>query len=284
VLNVGSAHLGEFGSREAIAQAKGELVEALPGDGTAVLNADDPLVAAMATRTAAHVVTFGTAAGSDVRVADLRVDEHARPRFRLHAPQGTADVALQLHGAHQALNAAAAAAAALTAGIPLDDVVAALEATTSISPHRMQVRTRTDGLVTIDDAYNANPDSVRAALEALATAAAGGRAWAVLGAMRELGAETDELHREVGAVAAGRGIAEVVAVGPDAAFVAEGAAGSAGWAGRARTVPDVDGAVALLRAEARPGDVVLVKASNSERLWRVADALLAETEPAEASA
>jgi UDP-N-acetylmuramoyl-tripeptide--D-alanyl-D-alanine ligase len=274
VLNVGAAHLGEFGSREAIATAKGELVEALPADGVAVLNADDPLVSAMAPRTEARVVTFGTAEGSDVRVVDLATDELARPSFRLETAAGAADVRLQLHGSHQALNAAAVVAAALAADIPLDTAVAALEATQRISAHRMHLRTRPDGLVAIDDAYNANPDSMLAAIAAVTSTAAGRRSWAVLGAMRELGPSSAQLHREVGEAAARAGLAEVVAVGADAVAIAEGAADVADWSGRARTVPDADGAVALLRAETGPDDVVLVKASNSERLWRVADALL----------
>ena len=127
VLNVGQAHLGEFGTREAIARAKSELVQALPSDGVAILNVDDALVAAMAATTQARVVTYGEAAAADVRIEDVTVDDTARARFRLVTPAGTAEVALAVHGRHQAGNAAAAAAVGLEAGMPLNDVVFALE-------------------------------------------------------------------------------------------------------------------------------------------------------------
>jgi UDP-N-acetylmuramoyl-tripeptide--D-alanyl-D-alanine ligase len=282
VLNVGDAHLGEFGSREAIATAKGELVEALPADGIAVLNADDPLVAAMAARTSARVVTFGESSRADVRVTDVVVDELARPRFRLVTADGEAAVALALHGRHQAFNAAAATAAAINAGVPLSDAVAALERTTSISAHRMQLRQRPDGLIVLDDAYNANPESVRAALQALARLGAGRRTWAVLGPMRELGSGSLEMHRQVGAFAAEVGLDELVVVGADATPIADGAEQAGSWSGRARRVADATAATAVLVAEAGAGDAVLVKASNSERLWRVADVVVAQMDRASA--
>ena len=275
VLNVGHAHLGEFGSRDAIATAKGELVEALGSGGVAVLNADDPLVMGMARRTSAKVVTFGLERDADVRVSDLDVDELDRPRFVVTAPQGRREVRLGVHGRHQALNAAAALAAGLVAGIALDDAIAALESVTVISPHRMQLRRRDDGLVVIDDAYNANPDSVSAALAALARLRGQGKTWAVLGPMRELGEESTDLHARVGVAAAELGIDELVVIGADAAAFAVGAEGVEGWAGRSHRVADATEAGTLLLERVRPGDVVLVKASNSEQLWRVADELLA---------
>jgi UDP-N-acetylmuramoyl-tripeptide--D-alanyl-D-alanine ligase len=268
VLNVGAAHLGEFGSREMVAQAKGELVEALPADGTAILNADDTLVAAMATRTPANVVTYGLAETADVRLIELTTDEAARARFTLSTPQGRVRVALSLHGAHHAHNAAAAIAAGLAAGLDLAPMVEAVEAATARSPHRMDVRTRADGVVVIDDAYNASPDSMLAGLKALVGMETQGRRWAVLGAMRELGAETEPAHREIGVQAAQLGVDRLVVVGPDAAHIADG------WPGEASVVDDADSAAALVAAELHGGDVVLVKASNSERLWRVADRLV----------
>lgn len=268
VLNVGSAHLGEFGSREMVAQAKGELVEALPPDGAAILNADDALVAAMAARTQAKVTTYGLAESADVRIVDLTTDDAARARFTLSAPNGRAFVALSLHGAHHAHNAAAAIAAGLAAGLDLAPMVAAVEGASARSPHRMDVRTRADGVVVIDDAYNASPDSMVAGLHALARMKTTGRRWAVLGAMRELGVETETAHRDVGVAAAKLGIDRLVVVGPDAAPIA------AGWAGDAKVVDDADDAADLVARELRDGDVVLVKASNSERLWRVADRLV----------
>ena len=165
VLNVGSAHLGEFGSVEGIAQAKGELVEALPADGVAVLNADDPRVAAMARRTAARVVTFGR--GAEVRADAVTLDA-GRARFRLVTPAGSAPVALRLVGAHHVGNALAAAAVAIELGGTPEGVAAALSAVVPASRWRMEVTDRADGVTVVNDAYNANPDSMAAALRALA--------------------------------------------------------------------------------------------------------------------
>jgi UDP-N-acetylmuramoyl-tripeptide--D-alanyl-D-alanine ligase len=281
VLNVGSAHLGEFGSLDAIAAAKGELVEALPPEGVAVLNADDQRVRAMADRTSARVVFFGTTPDADVHLADVELDDLARPGFQLHTFAGDARVQLQLSGEHHAINAAATAAAALCRGLPLDDVVAGLEGAAVRSAHRMEVRQRSDGLIVVDDAYNANPESMRAALDAFRRLAAGRRRWAVLGEMLELGDESVALHRAVGDVVAATGVDELLAV--DAAAPIAEAARSRAWSGHARVVPDAAAATAVLTAELRSTDAVLVKASNSLRLWEVADQILA-AQPAGASA
>jgi UDP-N-acetylmuramoyl-tripeptide--D-alanyl-D-alanine ligase len=279
VLNVGAAHLGEFGSREAIAEAKGELVEALPADGAAVLNADDPLVLAMRSRTAAAFVTFGIDNDAVVGVSDLTVDALARPQFSLRTPAGDVRVRLGLHGRHHAANAAAVAAAALHDGIDLDAVVDALESATARSAHRMAVIERSDGLVVIDDAYNANPESTKAALDALIRLSAPQRrrSWAVLGEMRELGADAEQLHLEVGGYAAAAGVDEIVAIG-EAAPIAAGATAVAGWNGRARVVDDTVAATRVVVEETQARDVVLVKASNSIQAWRVAEALAEATE------
>lgn len=154
VLNVGTAHLGEFGSRETIARAKGELVESLPDaadGGVAVLNADDPLVAAMAARTRAKVVTFGERADADYRAADVELDELARPSFTLHAPDGsTHRVELRVHGAHQVSNALAAAAVAVEAGVSPAAAAEALGAHVAVSQRRMEVTTLASGLTVIN--------------------------------------------------------------------------------------------------------------------------------------
>lgn len=273
VLNVGTAHLGEFGSREAIAAAKGELVEALPPPGTAILNADDRLVLGMAPRTRARVMTFGLAASADVRVTDLELDDLARPRFHLRTPQGGAQVALTVSGIHHAFNAAAVTAAGLALELDLAEIADALSTAVIRSPHRMDVRTRADGLTVIDDAYNANPESMQAALLALGRLAGGRRRWAVLGEMLELGDESDELHRQLGRVVALAGVEELVAVGATEALV-DGATATPEWQGRARLVPDAAAATTVLRDEVDADDVVLVKASNSIQLWDVADALM----------
>jgi UDP-N-acetylmuramoyl-tripeptide--D-alanyl-D-alanine ligase len=264
VLNVGRAHVGEFGSVEAIARAKGELVEALPADGIAVLNADDPLVAGMAGRTAARVVTFGRGSndsGAQVRAEDVRLDG-GQPRFTLVAPAGRAPVVLRLVGEHHVGNALAAAAVALELGGTPDGVAAALSAAEPASKWRMEVTDRADGLTVVNDAYNSNPESMRAALTALAALGDGTRrTWAVLGTMAEQGDATAAAHAEIAALARSLGIDRLVAVG------------TADYPGARRTA-DVAEAVELLRAEAGPGDVVLVKASRAAGLERVADGLL----------
>jgi len=268
VLNVGTAHVGEFGSRDAIAQAKGELVEALSSAGVAVLNADDERVAAMRTRTHGRVVTFG-AGDADVRVSDLDLDRLGRPRFRLSSGGETAEVSLRLVGEHQARNAAAATAAALAVGMTLADVAAALDTVASLSKWRMELHELPSGVVLLNDSYNANPESMRAALDAIATIGADdtvSRTVAVLGVMRELGEGSLEAHRQIGHYAAER-VARVLVIGADARGIHEGA-------GEVSTfVDDNAAAVAWLRQNLREGDAVLVKASRGARLDEVAAAL-----------
>jgi UDP-N-acetylmuramoyl-tripeptide--D-alanyl-D-alanine ligase len=288
VLNVGSAHLGEFGSRGAIAIAKGELVEALPpaaAGGVAVLNADDELVAAMAARTGARVVTFGATtpagAAAGVRAEQVRLDDRGRPAYRLVTAAGAADVQLGLYGAHQVPNSLAAAAIALELGLPLADVAAGLAAARPLSRWRMEVTERPDGVLIVNDAYNANPESMRAALTALHTMSRARRSWAVLGQMGELGAGAEHEHDALGRFAARLGVDRLVVVGPEAGPVHTAAAADGSWRGESVQVPDVGAAVHLLRRELRPGDVVLVKASRVAGLERVAAALLPD-EPAPA--
>jgi UDP-N-acetylmuramoyl-tripeptide--D-alanyl-D-alanine ligase len=277
VLNVGSAHLGEFGSREAIAEAKGELVEALAADGVAVLNVDDPLVATMATRTSAEVVGYGESEAAAIRISAISLDDEARARFRLSTPSGQADIALAVHGRHQAGNAAAAAAVGLAAGMTLSEVVDALEVTTAQSAHRMAVRRRADGLLVVDDAYNANPESMGAALEALVglTRSRGGKSWAVLGEMRELGDSRDTLHEASGRTIGELGVDHLVVVGEAAAPLVAGARSVSGWSGTVAEVVTADEAATVVAAAARD-DVVLVKASNALRLWQVADLVVGD--------
>ncbi|UJW36323.1 UDP-N-acetylmuramoyl-tripeptide--D-alanyl-D-alanine ligase [Saccharothrix sp. AJ9571] len=275
VLNVGSAHVGEFGSREGIAQAKGELPEALPEDGVAVLNFDDALVAGMASRTKARVVGVGEHPDATVRAEDLTLDEQARASFRLVTPAGSADVKLPLHGEHHVGNALSAAAVALELGASLEDVAARLSSVTRRSARRMEVTTRADGLVVLNDSYNANPESVRAALKTLASMSAGRRSWAVLGVMGELGADSVTAHDGIGRLAVRLNIDRLVVVGEDAAAMHQGASHEGSWGEESVLVPDTDAAIALLGEQLRPQDVVLVKASKVAALWRVADAVLA---------
>ncbi|MGK5549500.1 UDP-N-acetylmuramoyl-tripeptide--D-alanyl-D-alanine ligase [Streptomyces sp. URMC 127] len=289
VLNVGTAHVGEFGGREKIAVAKGELVEALPaaaGGGIAVLNADDPLVRAMTARTKARVVLFGEAPDADVRAEDVRLTATGQPAFTLHTPTGCAGVTMQLYGEHHVSNALAAAAVAHELGMPAEEIASALSGAGQLSRWRMEVTERADGVTIVNDAYNANPESMRAALRALAAmgtaaAAQGARTWAVLGRMAELGEESLAEHDAVGRLAVRLNVGKLVAVGGrEAAWLQMGAYNEGSWGEESVHVSDAQAAVDLLRSELRPGDVVLVKASRSVGLEWVAEQLLADGEVA----
>jgi UDP-N-acetylmuramoyl-tripeptide--D-alanyl-D-alanine ligase len=290
VLNVGTAHLGEFGSREAIAETKAELPQAVPSSGAVVLNVDDSAVAAMAEVTAARVVRVSRSPGTDVWADAVTLDELARPRFTLHAEGGQIDVALAVHGDHQVSNALCAAAVALECGATLEQVATALAAAGPASRHRMQVATRADGVTIVNDAYNANPDSMRAGLKALAWMArgAGGqgprgggrrrRSWAVLGEMAELGDDAISEHDNIGRLAVRLDVSRLIVIGTGRAMSAmhHGAVMEGSWGAEATMVADADAALAVLRSELRPGDVVLVKGSNSVGLGALADVLIAD--------
>ena len=284
VLNVGTAHLGEFGSREAIAATKAELPQAVPSSGAVILNVDDTAVAAMAEATAARVVRVSREpGGADVWAGPVTLDELARPRFTLHAGDGQMEIALAVHGDHQVSNALCAAAVALECGATLEQVAAALAAAGPASKHRMQVATRDDGVTIINDAYNANPDSMRAGLKALAWMAreAGGqrRSWAVLGEMAELGDDAISEHDNIGRLAVRLDVSRLVVVGTGRSMSAmhHGAVMEGSWGSEATMVADADAALALLRSELRAGDVVLVKGSNAVGLGALADVLIADS-------
>ncbi|MEU9169386.1 UDP-N-acetylmuramoyl-tripeptide--D-alanyl-D-alanine ligase [Streptomyces sp. NPDC048420] len=275
VLNVGTAHIGEFGGREQIAQAKGELVEALPEDGTAVLNADDPLVRAMASRTKAKVILFGESGEADVRAENVRLMDSGQPAFMLHTPSGASEVTMRLYGEHHVSNALAAAAVAHELGMSATEIATALSGAGSLSRWRMEVTERPDGVTIVNDAYNANPESMRAALRALAAMGKGRRTWAVLGKMAELGDEALAEHDAVGRLAVRLNVGKLVAVGGrEASWLQLGAYNEGSWGEESVHVSDAQAAVDLLRSELRPGDVVLVKASRSVGLESVAQALL----------
>ena len=272
VLNVGTAHLGEFGSRDAIAEAKGELVAALRPGGVAVLNADDDRVAAMAALAPGRVLTFGTGDGADVRLRDLALDRLGRPTFTLATAEGSAEVTLQVVGAHQAMNAAAAATAALAVGMSLDRAAAALSAVSTLSKWRMELHELPGGVVLLNDSYNANPESMRAAVDALVSIGADPairRTVAVLGEMRELGADSETAHRELGEYAATR-VDQLLVIGRPAHGIHAGA-GEAG--GASVFVEDNATAIAWLGERVGEGDAVLVKASRGASLDEVAAAL-----------
>lgn len=276
VINVGTAHVGEFGSRDLIARAKGEIVEALPVDGVAVLNADDALVAAMAARTSARVLTFG--ARGEVTWRHLELDDLGRPSFELGCAGGWWPVRLSQIGEHQVPNAAAAAALALGAGVAAARVAEGLCASTPVSRWRMEPHARSDGLLVVNDAYNANPDSMVAALEAVTQIGrrTGRRTVAVLGEMRELGGDERRGHLDVGGVVGSLGVDLLVTIGPTAAVIAEGARSVPSWRGAAIITAGRDEALAWVRDNVTAGDVVLVKASRGAALEHVVDGLLAD--------
>lgn len=252
VTRVAAAHTERLGGIDGVARAKAELVESLPASGWAVLNADDERVLAMASLTAAQVLTFG-ADGGEVRVEGLVLDDLARPRFVLRTPWGSADVALPISGVHMALNAAAAVAAGLAVGVPLDACAAAL-ATVTLSPWRMEMHRSMGGAVILNDAYNANPASMLAALDTLVSLPAQRRI-AVLGLMAEI-EDPEEEHRALGDAVRSAGV-ELIAVGTD-------------WYGVAATQDPLAALAGL-----GPGTAVLVKASRVAGLERLAAQLVA---------
>lgn len=255
VTRVAPAHLEVFGTIDDVARAKGELVAALPATGTAVLNHEDPRVLAMAARGPARVLTFGE--GGDVRASGLELDGELRARFRLATPWGRAPVRLAVRGRHQATNALAAAAAALACDVDLDQVASGLEAAV-LSPMRMDLRRAANGVLVLDDSYNANPASMEAALRAL-TELPGGERVAVLGPMAELGRTSDDDHRTVADLAASLGV-RLVAYRTDAYGPGPRADGPA--------------EVAVALGPLAAGDAVLLKGSRIAGLEAVASYLL----------
>ncbi|HEU4839979.1 MAG TPA: UDP-N-acetylmuramoyl-tripeptide--D-alanyl-D-alanine ligase [Ilumatobacteraceae bacterium] len=249
VTAVAASHTETLGSLDEVARAKAELVDALPGSGAAVLNHDDERVLAMRDRTTARVLTYGAARGADVRIEGLVLDALARPRFDLRTPWGSATVELAASGAHMASNAAAAVAVAGLVGVDVAAAAAALGAA-PLSAMRMQIVPAASGGVVINDAYNANPTSMTAALRSLAAVAAERRV-AVLGAMAELD-DPEAAHRQVAATARELGI-ELVAVGTD----------------RYGSPPVDDAAVGAAVGPVVAGVAVLVKASRAVGLERL---------------
>jgi UDP-N-acetylmuramoyl-tripeptide--D-alanyl-D-alanine ligase len=281
VLNVGTAHLGVFGGKDAIAKAKGELAEALPQGGVAVLNRDDPYVTAMAERTAARVMWFGRSAEADIRAEDEQVDERGRASFTLRTPSGAAPVRLRLYGRHAVLNVLAAAGVAYELGLPVATIADELSKAEPVSRWRMEVTDRPDGVTVVNDAYNANPDSMRAAFETFGVLARDRRRFAVIASLRELGDHGPELNEGVGALAASAGLECLIVVGENAGPILAGA-GGVGVKNAPRAVihvPDATAAAAELAARLAPGDAVLIKGPRAVGLERVAEHLLQKEPP-----
>jgi UDP-N-acetylmuramoyl-tripeptide--D-alanyl-D-alanine ligase len=273
VLNVGPAHMLTLRGIEGVANAKAELVQALPPasrGGFAVLNADDEAVAAMARKTLAQVMFYGK--GATVEARDVTLDAAGRPSFTLHTPAAAAPVRLPLPGEHQVANALAAASVAGVLGVATDRIAEALSSAVPRSPNRFQMTERPDGVTVIDDAYNANPVSMQAALRTLAMMAAGRRTIAVLGEMTGQAEGTARQHATIGTLTGELGIATVVVVGtgegPDSLAAAARAADVS-----VHAVPDRQAAIDLLQESLRPADLLLVKASSELGLSAVAAAL-----------
>ncbi|MHA7144118.1 UDP-N-acetylmuramoyl-tripeptide--D-alanyl-D-alanine ligase [Arthrobacter sp. TmT3-37] len=291
VLGVGSAHAGEFGGVENIAKAKGELFEALPAAGTAVINADDERVLAMQGRTGARTAFFTSsddfaAAGSDVvRARDSTTTAEGNPAFTLVFPDGSAHgVVSPLLGLHHTANLLAAATVAYEVGCAPGTIAASLRSQSAASRWRMERTERADGVTVINDAYNANPESMRAALRTLAELGRGRRrTWAVLGEMLELGDSSIEEHDLLGRVVVRLNISKLICVGPNTRALFNGAVLEGSWGSEAVHVDDVDAAERMLEAELEPGDIVLFKSSNGAGLRylgdRVAQAGPGATEP-----
>jgi UDP-N-acetylmuramoyl-tripeptide--D-alanyl-D-alanine ligase len=282
VLAVGVAHVGHFGSVEAIAKTKGEMVPGVIDGGSVVLNADDQRVVAMASKAApgTTVQTFGTIPSADVRAEDITVDTAGRASFTLRvARTGDADeqragVVLQLVGAHHVSNALAAATVALRLGVTVPDVARRLSGATALSPHRMAVTERPDGVTVIDDAYNANPDSMKAALRTLAVMSGRTRrSVAVLGEMLELGDGARAAHDEIGRLVVRLNIKQLIVVGDGAYHIHEGAMQEGSWGSESIFVPSLEAARSMLDESLEPGDVVLVKSSLGAGLAELGDHL-----------
>jgi UDP-N-acetylmuramoyl-tripeptide--D-alanyl-D-alanine ligase len=269
VLAVGTAHLGEYASIEELARTKAEIVEGRAAGATVILNADDPRVAAMAAL-APGAMTFGIG-GGDVRAEGLRM-ERGRARFVLASGSDRSEVVLRLVGRHNVTNALAAAAVALLREIRLEDVAARLNGAVAISPHRMAVVERSDGITIIDDSYNASPEGMQAAFHALREMATR-RAIAVIGEMLEMGPASLEAHMELGELAVRLRLDGLVVVG-EGAKAAYDAAVREGFSGDVAFVATVEEAEAYLEGSLRPGDTVLVKSSHDSGLWRLADRLI----------
>lgn len=301
ITNVGTSHIELLGSREAIARAKGELYAALPHGGTAFVNADDPYALMLVeqdqlddrgvrtvfyagSNSFEHTDELGVFANADpfVWAEDITYDESGRPTFTLHAYQfeemglpeanGTCTCTLQLRGAHNVSNAAAAAAVGLALGMSLQ---ACCDALAKAQPEqgRQQVLRTASGVTLVDDSYNANPDSMKASLQTFAAMRVEGSRIAVLGDMGELGSYAEEGHAQVGREAAASGLDRLVCVGELAQGIAASAS-EAGFAGTLDKVSDAQAALDLLKDELQSGDAVLVKASHSMHLENVVKGLM----------
>jgi UDP-N-acetylmuramoyl-tripeptide--D-alanyl-D-alanine ligase len=274
VLKVGLAHAGGFGGIDATEAAKSEMVTDLPSTAVAVLNVDDERVARMAQRTAARVIGFGLATDAEVRADDIAATVRGTA-FTLVADGVRRRVQLRILGEHHVMNALAALTVARELGVDLDRAIRVLEAVPRAERWRMELFTRDDGVIVINDAYNASPDSTAAALKTLAQLGRdeSRRTIAVLGEMAELGPYAQEEHDRIGRLAVRLDIRQLVAVGEGARHIHAAAGLEGSWDGESMLVPDIDAAYDVLRDLVRPGDIVLVKSSKSAGLRFLGDRL-----------
>lgn len=277
VLNVGSAHIELLGNVENIAIAKGELVRALPANGVAILNKDDPFVAKMSEGLACSLLTFGETEGSDVNASGVSIDPDGTTRFLANYRDDAHPVHVKLIGEHYVSNALAALSASVAAGVPFKTACEFLSNVNVTSKWRMEVTEGANGITVINDAYNANPESMRAALKTLAQLGSREprrRTWAILGEMRELGEYSLDAHDSVGRLAVRLDISRLVCVGAATKVMHLAASNEGSWGDESAWVSDIDEAMKLLAAQLEPGDIVLVKASRSVGLDRVASEVL----------
>lgn len=278
VLKVGLAHAGGFGGIEGTRAAKAEMVTDLPATGTAILNADDDRVAGMASVTAARVVTFGQSAGADYHAADIDVTATGTSFVFTHGAYSRA-VSLRILGEHHVMNALAALTVVGEWGVDLDRAVTVLESVTRAERWRMEVLQAPDGVTIVNDAYNASPDSVAAALKTLAQITGPDRrSVAVLGEMAELGEYAQDEHDRVGRLVVRLNVNQLVVVGHAARHIHMAAGLEGSWDGESVLVDTVDEAYDLVRASLAPGDVVLLKSSKSAGLRFLGDRLAGVTE------
>ncbi len=274
VTNVGVSHVEILGTEEAIASAKGELVRAVPETGCVFLNGDDAWTDALETYSAAPVTRYGLSAGSDIRAENVEVAEDGTPSFTMVTAEGCAEVHLPVPGRHNAYNALAAASVALYLGIPVEDIVVGLESAT-FSRWRMETFQSATGITIINDAYNANPTSMRAALSALGDVSTRGRRIAVLGDMAELGSLAELAHFQLGEEVANSSVDVLVSVGERGRRIAEGALAAGMDADAVRPCVTAAEASEVLDDLAEAGDTVLVKASRVMGLERVVEGMIA---------
>ncbi|NYF10599.1 UDP-N-acetylmuramoyl-tripeptide--D-alanyl-D-alanine ligase [Leifsonia sp. AK011] len=278
VLKVGLAHVGEFGGPDAVERAKSEMVTDLPETAVAILNIDDARVAKMASLTRASVSWFGLGADAEVRGSDVTASASGTA-FTLEADGANIRVELRILGEHHVMNALAAITATRALGIPVERSAAAVADLPRAARWRMEVQSREDGVVIINDAYNASPDSMAAALKTLAQVTAPDqRSVAVLGEMAELGEYADEEHDRIGRLVVRLNIRKLVVVGHAARHIHNAAGLEGSWDGESVLVADADEAYDVLREELQRGDVVLVKSSGSAGLRFLGDRVAGVTE------